>query len=144
MCPPADGAPNYETKQMNESPKSLLPMEEAPRDGSKIIALHIECDPPRSKAAWWSNHYSIHGLGGCWSDGRGQYGHMHFAGWIDGSALEDTQFYHDALVRISALFGITDPYQLIGRAKNNEQTYVDILCEVIEEKLAAKSGGIPA
>lgn len=66
----------------------IQPMSTAPRDGSWIIGIHIEMRPPRSKFIRWSDSYSIHGLGGHWTEGVGQYGDLHFAGWIDGSAAQ--------------------------------------------------------
>jgi hypothetical protein len=50
---------------------------------------------------------------------------------------DEVKFYKASMERIANLFGIESPMQLIARAKNNEQTYVDILVEVIEEKLKA-------
>jgi hypothetical protein len=49
--------------------------------------------------------------------------------------MEEIDFYKNALARIAGLFDIDSPLELIVRAENNEETYVDILCRVISEKL---------
>lgn len=60
----------------------ISPMHLAPRDGTVITAVWIEAEHPKIKVVRWSTGYSIHGLGGCWTEGVGQYGDMHFAGWF--------------------------------------------------------------
>lgn len=45
------------------------------------------------------------------------------------------EFYKTGMVKIAEAFGITSIYQLIGRAENNTETYVDILVKIIKEKL---------
>lgn len=48
--------------------------------------------------------------------------------------LEDTEeFYKASMVRIAKEFGIDSPLQLIARATDDSQTYVDILLLVIQE-----------
>ena len=52
------------------------PIETAPRDGTEIVAYlggssmaNIEDPDNRFRVLRWSTHYSIFGLGGCWTDG---------------------------------------------------------------------------
>lgn len=61
--------------------------------------------------------------------------------WLEEKASRDSrqlsavpeEFYKKSLERISKAVGITDPIVLISMAKNNDQTYVDILVDYIEE-----------
>lgn len=43
------------------------PMGTAPRDGSPVWLWNKHSTEPIP--LWWSDHYSIFGLGGCWTDG---------------------------------------------------------------------------
>lgn len=52
---------------------------------------------------------------------------------INAESNEREVFYQKSLERIANAAGITDPIQLIARAENNTETYVDILVRVIEE-----------
>ncbi len=45
----------------------------------------------------------------------------------------EIEFYQASLTRVAKAFGINSPLQLMARAKDNEQTYVDILIDLVQE-----------
>ena len=48
---------------------------------------------------------------------------------------DEIDFYRKSLERIANEFDITDPIQLIVKAEDDKETYVDILIKIIREKL---------
>ncbi len=58
--------------------------EQAPRDGTWVLLLDKDHHPGQYRTEhrlFWSKHYSIHGLGGCWSDGFVTMSDLDFVGW---------------------------------------------------------------
>jgi len=53
-------------------------------------------------------------------------------------AKSEIKFYKKALERIANEFGVVDPIQLIMKAENDEENYVDILIKIIRERLATE------
>lgn len=51
----------------------------------------------------------------------------------------DIEFYKKALERIANEIGIFSPLQMMARAENDNETYVDILIKILKEKLAPAS-----
>lgn len=45
---------------------------------------------------------------------------------------QEIEFYRKSLERICNVIGIDTPLQLIARAENNEENYVDILCRILK------------
>lgn len=54
-----------------DTQRQWQPIKTAPRDGS-IVWLwnkHVSHPADAPQRFWWSTHYSVFGLGGCWTDG---------------------------------------------------------------------------
>jgi hypothetical protein len=74
-----------------EAPVYRVDWENAPRDGSWVLLLSKgdHADYRIEQRLFWSKHYSIHGLGGCWSDGFVTMSDLDFIGWrFDASPRE--------------------------------------------------------
>lgn len=63
----------------------IAPLSDAPRDGSDVfLVMDRPHETPRYvlHALRWSTHYSIHGLGGCWSDGLATMSDLDYVGFL--------------------------------------------------------------
>jgi hypothetical protein len=65
------------------TPVYRVDWENAPRDGTRVLLLSKGTHPDYrvEQRLFWSKHYSIHDLGGCWSDGFVTMSDLDFIGW---------------------------------------------------------------